>query len=225
MPRVASLAGGGVAPPFGTGEPGSFSRSTVTFTVSFLPLRHRSMLTVLLTGASATARLRARLSFTGATFSIGKRSLTVTADGKTKTYGDADPALTFKVTTGSLAFSDAFTGALSRVAGENVGTRAIGELLDRLDVVAVGDNGLVHPDFDWQHRVEIKNSRFGAPPSQPTLGNWGPVVVPKDHFFMMGDNRYCSKDSRYWGGVPRQNLMGRGYFVFWPFTSRWGFIK
>ncbi|HEY0257154.1 MAG TPA: signal peptidase I, partial [Candidatus Methylacidiphilales bacterium] len=46
--------------------------------------------------------------------------------------------------------------------------------------------------------------------------------VPTDCYWAMGDNSPYSKDSRYWGGVPRQNLIGRGYFVFWPFTKRWG---
>ena len=49
--------------------------------------------------------------------------------------------------------------------------------------------------------------------------------VEPDNFWAMGDNSPNSKDSRYWGGVPRQNLVGRGYFVFWPFTSRWGWIQ
>jgi signal peptidase I len=49
--------------------------------------------------------------------------------------------------------------------------------------------------------------------------------VPADCYWAMGDNSPDSKDSRYWGGVPRQNLVGRGYFVFWPFTERWGWIK
>jgi signal peptidase I len=49
--------------------------------------------------------------------------------------------------------------------------------------------------------------------------------VPADCYWAMGDNSPNSKDSRYWGGVPRQNLIGRGYFVFWPFTERWGWIK
>lgn len=49
--------------------------------------------------------------------------------------------------------------------------------------------------------------------------------VPADCYWAMGDNSPNSKDSRYWGGVPRQNLVGRGYFVFWPFTSRWGWIR
>lgn len=49
--------------------------------------------------------------------------------------------------------------------------------------------------------------------------------VPDDCYWAMGDNSPNSKDSRNWGGVPHQNLVGRGYFVFWPFTSRWGWIK
>lgn len=49
--------------------------------------------------------------------------------------------------------------------------------------------------------------------------------VPTDCYWAMGDNSPNSKDSRFWGGVPRQNLVGRGYFVFWPFTERWGWIK
>src|SRR5439155_199315 len=58
---------------------------------------------------------------------ITKRAVTVTTDAKSKTYGDADPGLTYQITAGSLAFSDAFTGALSRAAGENVGTYAIAQ--------------------------------------------------------------------------------------------------
>ena len=50
-------------------------------------------------------------------------------------------------------------------------------------------------------------------------------TVPVDCYWAMGDNSPNSEDSRYWNGVPYQNLIGRGYFVFWPFTSRWGWIK
>ncbi|QKJ31112.1 gliding motility-associated C-terminal domain-containing protein [Mucilaginibacter mali] len=63
------------------------------------------------------------VSYTGANLVIGKKAITVTADAKTKTYGDTDPALTYTNT--ALVGSDAFTGALSRDAGENKGTYAI----------------------------------------------------------------------------------------------------
>src|SRR5678815_3812486 len=57
--------------------------------------------------------------------SITARAITVTADPKTKTYGGADPALTYQVTTGTLVAGDSFNGSLSRVAGEDVGSYAI----------------------------------------------------------------------------------------------------
>jgi hypothetical protein len=64
-------------------------------------------------------------SGTGA-LTINKRSIEVTADsGQFKTYGDADPTFTYTITSGSLVSPNAFTGALSRVAGENAGLYAI----------------------------------------------------------------------------------------------------
>ena len=75
------------------------------------------------------------------------------------------------------------------------------------------------PLFDWQHKVELKQSRFGAAPAQPTHDNWGPLVVPAGSYFMMGDNRYQSKDSRYWGVVPRENIRGRPIFVYYSYRA------
>jgi signal peptidase I len=49
--------------------------------------------------------------------------------------------------------------------------------------------------------------------------------VPKDGYFAMGDNSYNSYDSRYWGPVPQENLVGRGLFVYWPFNRHWGLIR
>ncbi len=65
------------------------------------------------------------LTFLGADLTITSRAVTVTADAQTKTYGDADPALTYQITAGTLASGDGFTGALARAVGENVGTYAI----------------------------------------------------------------------------------------------------
>jgi signal peptidase I len=87
------------------------------------------------------------------------------------------------------------------------------------DQSRVGDPNEVSFLFDWQQQVAITGSRFGPPPEQPTHDHWGPLLVPEDYYFMMGDNRYESKDSRYWGIVPRENLRGRPMFVYYSWNN------
>ena len=79
--------------------------------------------------------------------------------------------------------------------------------------------GSVDSLFDWQKKVGLKSSRFGAAPAQPTHDNWGPFVVPPEKLFMMGDSRYNSKDSRYWGFVPRENVRGKPLFVYYSYNA------
>ena len=46
---------------------------------------------------------------------------------------------------------------------------------------------------------------------------YGPVTVPPDHYFMMGDNRDNSQDSRYWGFLPAHYVKGRALMIYWSF--------
>ena len=93
-----------------------------------------------------------------------------------------------------------------------------------------------NPLYAWQARVALRQSRFGGAPAVPTHDSWGPLVVPSGHYFMLGDARYDSKDSRYWGPVPRRNVRGRPLFVYFSYEpdcrpplsallcARWGRI-
>ena len=93
---------------------------------------------------SLTAGGNYALTFVGANLEITKRAVTITADAAGKTYGDDDPALTYQITHGSLAFSDHFAGSLTRDAGENIGSYPIRQgtvaLSTNYDLTYVGEN-------------------------------------------------------------------------------------
>ena len=50
-------------------------------------------------------------------------------------------------------------------------------------------------------------------------------TVPPHNYFALGDNSQNSLDSRWWGPVPEENLVGRGLLVYWPFNRHWGLIR
>ena len=83
----------------------------------------------------------------------------------------------------------------------------------------VGDPNETNPLYDWQHKFEAHKSRFGEPPAQLTHDNWGPLIIPQKFYMMLGDNRYNSKDGRYWGLVPRANIRGRPLFVYYSWNA------
>ncbi len=46
--------------------------------------------------------------------------------------------------------------------------------------------------------------------------NWGPKIVPPNMYFVLGDNRVNSSDSRVWGFLPKENIIGKAILIFWP---------
>ena len=74
-----------------------------------------------------------------------------------------------------------------------------------------------HPWMSWQaeHLVDaVPGATY-----RPTRDNWGPLVIPEDRYFMLGDNRDTSLDSRYWGLLEGWRLEGRASFIYFSYNK------
>ncbi|HKH48824.1 MAG TPA: signal peptidase I [Thermoanaerobaculia bacterium] len=77
-------------------------------------------------------------------------------------------------------------------------------------------NGKAVDDASYAvHKDPITFSELSFSDQGRLRDNFGPVTVPPDHFFCMGDNRDNSNDSRYWGMLPRHLVKGRALFIYW----------
>jgi hypothetical protein len=117
---------------------------------------------------------------------ITKRVIEVTADAKTKIYGEADPALTYQISTGSLAGSDVFTGSLTRVSGKNIGTYAIEQndlaLNANYTLTYIGNNLTIEKrplNYTWEPITMV----YGDDVSTPVLVVNSGSVAPGDNVF------------------------------------------
>lgn len=84
------------------------------------------------------------------------------------------------------------------------------------------------PEFTTEENTAYRDNFPNAPPYGTTV-EWpivmrqhldhGDLVIPEKSYFAMGDSRDNSYDSRYWGFVPEENLIGRPLFIYWSFDT------
>ncbi len=92
-----------------------------------------------------------------------------------------------------------------------------GETLEvRQKKVYINGKALEEP---YTHFLTPASGAFHEETSFDVREQYGPVTVPADHYFMMGDNRDNSQDSRYWGFLPRENIKGRALLIYWSYEA------
>ena len=122
---------------------------------------------------------------------------------------------------------------VKRIAGVGGDTLLMrhGELLVNGVVAARRNEAFLLPDsvadqpmtlFDWQHSLEARGTRFGTPVAMPSAHEWGPIIVPTGTYFMIGNNRDNSVDSRYYGPVARDRIRGTPMFVYYSYNPEDG---
>jgi len=74
-------------------------------------------------------------------------------------------------------------------------------------------------DEPYVHFLTPPSTAFQEITSSDVRENYGPVTVPPDQYFVMGDNRDNSEDSRYWGFLPKNNVKGKALIIYWSYES------
>jgi signal peptidase I len=72
-------------------------------------------------------------------------------------------------------------------------------------------------DFRWQRDYLVRTAAASVG-YHPSRNNWGPLVVPRASYFVLGDNRDNSLDSRYWGFVPDSLVKGRPFVIYYSYA-------
>ena len=72
--------------------------------------------------------------------------------------------------------------------------------------------------FRWQSDHLVRTASALSGEQHPSRNNWGPLIVPDESYFVLGDNRDNSLDSRYWGFVPASLVRGQPLFVYYSYA-------
>lgn len=103
-----------------------------------------------------------------------------------------------------------------------VGTE--GELLEIKDFTLYAD-GQPREGADAFDRNSEQFGEYSGYINQGLLGEDLQMLVPEDSYVALGDNSANSADSRYWGYVPQESVIGKAFFIYYPFTKRWGLAE
>jgi signal peptidase I len=94
-----------------------------------------------------------------------------------------------------------------------------GDVLQIRDKKVLIDGIELAEDYKIHVDTTVYQDHPWTPEQLKIRDNYGPVTIPKDSYFVMGDNRDNSNDSRYWGFITRDDVIGKPLFVYWSYAS------
>jgi signal peptidase I len=94
-----------------------------------------------------------------------------------------------------------------------------GETLEIRDKVVYINGKMLEEPYKYFIDSNIYERGSGIPHDYVVRDNYGPIRIPTDCYFMMGDNRDNSNDSRYWGVVQGKYIIGKPLFVYWSYEA------
>jgi signal peptidase I len=87
------------------------------------------------------------------------------------------------------------------------------------DIITIQDKRVFINNVLYENPHEIHKDQAILPNNLASRDNFGPITVPNDAYFVMGDNRDNSYDSRFWGFVKKDKIKGRAIIKFWSWDS------